>query len=115
MLVDVFIEAEIGRLFGLRNYWMSRTKKKLAHEGPQHSFWRKESGLRIAETIQKVLGPYALINDPAWDKTDGGMEVFQRASIVALHPGGTGEIQKVIMSRRLGIGRAVREQAGALA
>jgi hypothetical protein len=43
------------------------------------------------------------------------MEVFQRSSIVALHPGGTAEIQKVIMARRLGIGRQVREEAGRLA
>ena len=41
-------------------------------------------------------------------------EVFQRASIVAMHPGGTAEIQKVIMARRLGAGRQVREQAGRL-
>ncbi|MCI0437980.1 MAG: acyl-CoA dehydrogenase family protein [Chloroflexi bacterium] len=115
LLVDVYIEAEIGRLFGLRNYWMSHTRQRLAHEGPQHSYWRKESGLRMAEAIQKALGPYALTNDPALDGSAGSMEVFQRAAIVALHPGGTGEIQKVIMARRLGIGRAVREQAGTLA
>jgi len=33
---------------------------------------------------------------------------------VALHPGGTAEIQKVIMARGLSIGRHVREQAGRL-
>ena len=43
------------------------------------------------------------------------MEAHQRSSIVAVHPGGTADIQKVIMARRIGIGRATREQAGALA
>jgi alkylation response protein AidB-like acyl-CoA dehydrogenase len=114
LIVDAYIEAEVSRLFGLRNYWMRHTGQKLAHEGPQHSYWRKESGLRIAGTILKILGPYALTNDPQWDQSQGHLEVFHRAAIVNLHPGGTGEIQKVIMSRRLGIGRAVREQAGAL-
>ena len=33
---------------------------------------------------------------------------------VGLHPGGTTDVQKVIMSRRIGIGRNVREQAGRL-
>jgi hypothetical protein len=33
---------------------------------------------------------------------------------VAIHPGGTTDIQKVIMARRIGIGREVREKAGAL-
>ena len=37
-----------------------------------------------------------------------------RAGIVAVHPGGTREIQKVIMARRIGIGREGREKAGAL-
>jgi hypothetical protein len=34
---------------------------------------------------------------------------------VAVHPGATADIQKVIMSRRIGIGRPERERAGALA
>ena len=114
LLVDVYVEAEISRLFGLRNYWMRHTGKKLAHEGPQHSLYRKQSGLRSAQAMLEVLGPYALTNDPNWDRSDGHMEVFQRASIVAMHPGGTAEIQKVIMSRRLGAGRQIREQAGRL-
>ena len=79
LLVDVFVEAEISRLFGLRNYWMSRTHQKLAHEGPQHSYYRKKSGLRVGQAILKVLGPYALTNDPKWDLSDGAMEVFQRS------------------------------------
>ncbi len=114
LLVDVYVEAEISRLFGLRNYWMRHTQQKLAHEGPQHSLYRKQSGLRSAQAMLEVLGPYALTNDPKWDSSEGHMEVFQRASIVAMHPGGTAEIQKVIMARRLGAGRQVREQAGRL-
>ncbi|MDP6801393.1 MAG: acyl-CoA dehydrogenase family protein [SAR202 cluster bacterium] len=115
LMVDVYVEAEISRLFGLRNYWMRHSHQKMAHEGPQSSYYRKTSGLRMGESILKVLGPYALTNDPAWDRSDGHMEVFQRSSIVALHPGGTAEIQKVIMARRLAIGREVREEAGRLA
>lgn len=94
---------------------MRHTEQKLSYEGPQLSYYRKVSGLRTAEAILKILGPYALTSDPSWDLSDGRMEVFQRSSIVALHPGGTADIQKVIMARRIGIGRAVKEQAGALA
>ena len=115
LMVDVFVETEISRLFGLRNYWMRHTHQKLSYEGPQSSYYRKRSGLQVAEAILKALGPYALTNDPRWDHTEGHMEVFQRSSIVALHPGGTADIQKVIMARRMGIGRAVKEEAGALA
>lgn len=114
LLVDVYVEAEISRLFGLRNYWMRHARQELRHEGPQHSLYRKQSGLRAAEAMLKALGPYALTNDPKWDSSEGHMEVFQRSSIVAMHPGGTAEIQKVIMARRLGIGRQTRERAGRL-
>ena len=43
------------------------------------------------------------------------LEHYQRAAVVGLHPGGTTDIQKVVMSRRIGIGRAAKEQAGRFA
>ena len=114
LLVDIHIDAEIGRLFGLRNYWLRHSGRPVSYEGPQLSLHRKVSGLRIGEAILKLLGPYALTNDPQWGVADGHIEAHQRSSIVAIHPGGTSDIQKVIMARRIGIGRATREQAGTL-
>ena len=43
---------------------------------------------------------------------DGFAEAQQRDGIVSMHPGGTTDIQRVIMARRLGIGKRAREQAG---
>jgi alkylation response protein AidB-like acyl-CoA dehydrogenase len=114
-LVDVYVEAEIARLFNLRNYWMRHSKARITYEGPQSSYYRKTSGLRMAGAILDILGPSALTYDPKWGAAEGHMEAHQRSAIVALHPGGTADIQKVIMARRIGIGREVREQAGALA
>jgi hypothetical protein len=45
---------------------------------------------------------------------DGAIELQHRGAIVGLHPGGTTDIQRVIMSRRIGIGREIKEQAGTL-
>ena len=115
LLVDIYIDAEIGRLFGLRNYWMRHSGQSISHEGPQLSLHRKMSGLRMGKAILELLGPYALTNDPEWAPAESHIEAHQRSSIVAVHPGGTADIQKVIMARRIGIGRATREQAGALA
>jgi hypothetical protein len=42
------------------------------------------------------------------------VEYFQRDAITALHPGATTDIQRVIMARRIGIGRVEREKAAAL-
>ena len=66
----------------------------------------KRQALRAAKHAQDILGPYALVMDPKLSPEDGFVEVQQRGSIVAQHPGGTVEIQKVIMSRKLGLGRS---------
>ena len=114
-LIDIYVEAEIARLFNLRNYWMRHSKAEITYEGPQASYWRKMSGLRMSQSILDILGPSALTFDPQWGAADGHVEAHQRSAIVAIHPGGTADIQKLIMARRIGIGREVREQAGALA
>ena len=74
----------------------------------------KRAALRAAESVHKILGPYALTMDPSRRVDEGQVEVQQRGSIVAQHPGGTVEIQKVIMARRLGIGRVSREKSATL-
>lgn len=113
-LIDLYIDSQITRLFHLRNYWLRHSKGALSYEGPQAYLQMKRAALRAAKSIHNILGPYALTLDPQRRVEDGYLEVHQRGSIVAQHPGGTVEIQKVIMARRLGIGRAVREQAGVL-
>jgi alkylation response protein AidB-like acyl-CoA dehydrogenase len=113
-MVEVYIKNEIVRLFGLRTYWLSHAHKPRSYEGPQLSYCRKTAALEMAETILRALGPYALTNDQEWGPLAGLLEHFQRSAIVGLHPGGTTDIQKVIMARRIGIGRTEREQAGRL-
>jgi alkylation response protein AidB-like acyl-CoA dehydrogenase len=114
-LIDIYIDAEINRLFQLRNYWMRHSQSNITYEGPQASYFRKTTGLRMATAILDILGPAALTKDSQWGAADGHIEAHQRAAIIALHPGGTTDIQKVIMARRIGIGREVRERAGTLA
>ena len=113
-LIDVYVEAEIVRLLNLRNYWMRHRGANITYEGPQASYMRKTSGLRMAQAMLDILGPSGLTHDPELGASDGHMEAHSRAGIVAIHPGGTTDIQKVIMARRIGIGREVRERAGAL-
>ena len=114
-LVDIYIEAEITRLFNLRNYWMRHSGANITYEGPQASYFRKQSGLRQATAILDILGPAAMTYDPELGAGEGHVEAYMRSALVALHPGGTTDIQKVIMARRIGIGREVKEKAGALA
>ena len=113
-LIDVYVEAEIVRLLNLRNYWMRHSGANITYEGPQASYVRKTSGLRMARAMLDILGPAGLTHDSELGASEGHMEAHSRAGIVAIHPGGTTDIQKVIMARRIGIGREVRERAGAL-
>ena len=113
-LVDLYIEAEITRLFALRNHWLAHSGQPRSYEGPQYSLRRKLSGLDMAEKMLRIAGPCVLTKDERWAPLKGNIEYFQRDAITALHPGATTDIQRVVISRRLGIGGREREKAGAL-
>ncbi|MCC6535679.1 MAG: acyl-CoA dehydrogenase family protein [Burkholderiales bacterium] len=113
-LVELYIEAEITRLFALRNHWLSHTSQPRSYEGAQYSLRRKLSGLDISEKMLRIAGPRVLTKDERWGPLKGMVEYFQRDAITSLHPGATTDIQRVIISRRIGVGRAEREKAGAL-
>ena len=112
LLADVYIKTEVQRLFGLRNVWLTYARRPRSYEGPQLSYYRKMAGLWMTGAILEAVGPAALTTDPTWGSPDGFLELQQRNGIVAVHPGGTADIQRVSMARRIGIGRAAREAAG---
>jgi alkylation response protein AidB-like acyl-CoA dehydrogenase len=112
LLADAYVKTEVMRLFGLRNFWLTYARRPRSHEGPQLSYYRKMTGLWLTGAILEMVGPAALTTDPTWGSPDGFLELQQRNGIVAVHPGGTADIQRVTMARRIGIGRTSREAAG---
>jgi hypothetical protein len=108
--VKVYIDAQIERLLALRNYWIRHAKRKRTYEGNQYAYYRKMFGVRLAGAMMDILGPYALTNDAQTGVEGGVFECHQRAGIITA-PGGSAEIQKVRMARRIGIGRTTKEQA----
>src|SRR5205085_10867838 len=111
VLADIYIKTQVMRLFGLRNFWLTYAKRPRSYEGPQLSYYRKMTGLWMTGAILEAVGPSALTTDETRGSPDGLLELQQRNGIVAVHPGGTADIQCVSMARRLGIGRAAREAA----
>ena len=103
---------EVQRLFGLRNFYLTYARKPKSYEGPQLSYYRKTTGLWMTGAILEAVGPAALTTDPAWGSSAGFLETQQRNGIVSVHPGGTTDIQRVQMARRIGIGRSTKEKAG---
>ena len=111
--MDAFIDAEIGRLIQVRNFWMYSAGQEMTYHGSQNSLWRKESQLRMADAMREVMGMDALLDAQDPLASHGGeFEHFQRESLAGAHPGGTIEVQKVIVARRIGVSRT-KERAAA--
>jgi alkylation response protein AidB-like acyl-CoA dehydrogenase len=112
LLADIYIKGEVTRLFGVRNFWLTYARRQRSYEGPQLSYYRKTAGLWMTGAILEAVGPAALTTDATWGSTASFLEAQQRNGIVAVHPGGTTDVQRVSMARRIGIGRAGKEAAG---
>jgi len=109
-LGETLSEREIQRLFGLRNYWLSRSKAGAGHESPQLSYWNKTRAHSFALNMKRLFGPYALSRDPKYLVADGYLEAYQRGVFPTVHAGGGLNIQATIVARRLGVGRNTREE-----
>jgi len=114
VLADLIIESDVERLFGLRNFWMRHSKRPLGYEGSQSVYHRKMSELRNAGRVQQILSYFALTQDPQWGAASGWMDEYLRDAVVRMHPGGTQDIHRTIIARRMGVGRTVKEEAGKL-
>ncbi|MBI2887801.1 MAG: acyl-CoA dehydrogenase family protein [Chloroflexi bacterium] len=110
-LVDLYIGSHIGRLFNLRNYWMRTSGRKFVHEGSENSLFGKTYAPKLAAKVLDVLGPYALLSDTHYGPLKGEVENQQREA-TSTHPGGTPEIQRVIIARRMGLSRTPQEMQG---
>ena len=103
-VVNIYIGAQIERLFSLRNAWLPRSGRRAPYAGPQLQLYSKIFGTRLIADMAKVLGPYAFTDDTAWGLGEDIFEVSQRSG-VCLAPAGTPEASKIIIARALGIGR----------
>jgi hypothetical protein len=106
-VADIYIGAEIQRLWGLRNSWFSLAGVRAPYVGPQLGLYTKEYGGRLISDLAKVLGPYSFTEGGDWALAEDIFEVVQRAGL-CFAPAGTPEAQKIIISRALAIGREPR-------
>lgn len=114
LAADVQIQGDIHRLFDTRNFWIRHARKTGSYEGPQSVFFRRTSDMRNGHSIQQALGYLSITNDPQWGAAGGWMELYMRQGPRGYHGGGTGDIDRVIVARRMGLGRTVKEAAGRL-
>ncbi|MEV0184229.1 acyl-CoA dehydrogenase family protein [Streptomyces sp. NPDC050625] len=113
-LAEIYSRLEVVRLLQTRNFYKLYANEHRTYEGSQVSYVRKTTDLWLTKAVHDLLGFDALTDDPVHGALDGIAEYEQRAGIVGMHPGGTTDIQRVIMARRLGLGKREREKAGSL-
>ena len=111
--MEAYIDSHLYNLFARRNYWMYQSRQEMSYHGSQSSMFRKTYQMRNADRARDIMGMYSLLGVREPRAPFGGEpEVYQRSSLTGAHPGGTIEIQKVIMARRMGISRT-QERAAA--
>ena len=110
LLAEAYIRKETVRILGLRNFWLVKANIERTYEGPQAYLLEKQAGQWFATMILDLLGPEALFE--AGTRDSAIVSAHQAGSLLAMHGGGTAEIQKLVMSRRIGIGRRDTEKAG---
>ena len=99
-VVNVYIEAEKERLFGLRNAGGMGG----FYGGTHSSLFSKKFSITLTGEMAKVLGPYGMTSDEEWGLDESLYEVAQRGAL-CLAPLGTPEVLKIVISRAIAIGR----------
>ena len=106
------LDSHINSLFAKRTFWMYQAHKEIIYEGNESSVWQRESSLRTTTRVRDVYGMYSMLgtNDPLAPH-GGAQEVSQRGRAGQNHAGGSTQIAKVVLARRIGISRTKERPA----
>ena len=107
-----YLESHISGLFAKRTFWMYSNRVEITYEGNLSSVWGRESSLRNSARIRDVMGVKALLGTKEPGAPHGGeQEVSQRGRAGQNHAGGSTNIAKVVLARRIGISRTKERPA----
>ena len=110
--VEAVVDSHRNSLLAKRAYWMYQSRMVVEYEGNMANVHSRESSLRIAARVREVMGLYALLheNDPRAPH-QGVQEINQRTRAGQNHAGGSTNIAKVVLARRIGISRTKERPA----
>lgn len=109
-LAELLIDTHVCRLLALRNYWGRLSGQPHAYGGAQYRYYERMLRLRNARRVQEIVGYDSLIPNLEVHESDD-FEYVVRAGPGQLHGGGTMDTDRLIIARRMGIGRDTREEA----
>lgn len=107
-----YLVAHIDGLFAKRTYFMYQSRVEITYEGNLSSVHSRESSLLNSARIRDVMGMTALLGTKEPGAPFGGQqEVAQRQRAGQNHAGGSTNIAKVVLARRIGISRTKERPA----
>ncbi len=110
--MDAVIESHVQGLLLKRVYWMYQNRSEISWQSGVANVHGRESSLRIEKKVRDVYGPYSLLNSHDPEAPHKGMqEVNHRNRAGQNHAGGSTNIGKVVLARRIGISRTQERPA----
>ena len=110
--MEALIDFHRDDLLGRRTYWMYQNRMEINFEGNVADVHNREHQLRNNIRVRDVMGMYTLLDRHDPMAPHGGVqEVSQRDKAGQRHAGGSTNIAKVILSRRIGISRTQERAA----
>lgn len=111
-VMDNVLEAHVQSVLAQRTYWMYQSRMAINYEGNLSNVHGRESTIRTAARIRDVMGMYSLMDGDEPGVPHGGQqEVNQRSRAGQNHAGGSTNIAKVVLARRIGISRTQERAA----
>jgi alkylation response protein AidB-like acyl-CoA dehydrogenase len=110
--MDAHLEAHVDSLLSKRTFWMYQNRMELTYEGNLANTHNREYTVRTSERVRRAMGMYALLGTQDHLAPHGGaQEVSQRSRAGQNHAGGSTNIAKVVLARRIGISRTKERAA----
>ena len=110
LIADMMIELHTVSLFARRNFWHRFVREPHPYGGAQFRYYQRMVRLRNGERLQQIMGYDALVPDLTVHEVVD-FEYTVRSGPGMLHGGGTLDTDRLIIARRLGLGRPTKEKA----
>jgi alkylation response protein AidB-like acyl-CoA dehydrogenase len=105
LMVDTRIRTHVNDLLARRNFWQNQAQQPQSYEGVQSNWFARDMILRVSEDVLDAYGMHSMVTNPEWQVNDGHAEVGHRWALMSTHGQGSYEIDKLIISRRIGLSR----------
>jgi len=103
--LDAWIDDHIHSLFSTRNHWLVQNKETMSWQGANNGLFNRQRVIRAKAKVRDVMGMYANINKHDPLAPYGGMQELEMRERHTDHGGGSLNINRVIVARRIGISR----------